>query len=118
MNQLQSKTDRRSEHFTSNVRQMRELVDDLRVKTAGVLSGGGPAAREKHLNRGKLLPRQRIDRLLDPGSPFLEFSPLAATGMYGDEVPAGGVITGIGTVSGTECVLVVNDATEIGRAHV
>jgi 3-methylcrotonyl-CoA carboxylase beta subunit len=117
MNQLQSKADRRSEHFTSNVRQMHELVDDLRVKTAGVLSGGGAAAREKHLNRGKLLPRQRIDRLLDPGSPFLEFSPLAATGMYGDEVPSGGVITGIGTVSGTECVLVVNDATVKGGTY-
>jgi len=117
MNQLQSKVDRRSEQFSANVRQMSELVDDLRVKTTAILSGGGAAAREKHLKRGKLLPRQRIDRLLDPGSPFLEFSPLAATGMYGDEVPAGGVITGIGTVSGTECVLVVNDATVKGGTY-
>ena len=117
MNQLQSKVDRRSEQFSSNVRQMSELVDDLRVKTTGILSGGGAAAREKHLKRGKLLPRQRIDRLLDPGSPFLEFSPLAATCMYGDEVPSGGVITGIGTVSGTECVLVVNDATVKGGTY-
>jgi 3-methylcrotonyl-CoA carboxylase beta subunit len=117
MNQLQTKVDRRSEQFSDNVRQMNELVDDLRVKTTAILSGGGAAAREKHLKRGKLLPRQRIDRLLDPGSAFLEFSPLAATGLYGDEVPAGGVITGIGTVSGTECVLVVNDATVKGGTY-
>ena len=117
MNELQSKVDRRAAPFAANVQAMTALVDDLRARTADASKGGGAAAREKHLARGKLLPRQRIDRLLDPGSPFLEFSPLAATGMYGDEVPSGGVITGIGSVSGTECVLVVNDATVKGGTY-
>ncbi len=117
MNELQSKVDRRGEQFAANTHAMAELVEDLRTRTAQASKGGGATAREKHLKRGKLLPRQRIDRLLDPGSPFLEFSPLAATGMYGDEVPSGGVITGIGSVSGTECVLVVNDATVKGGTY-
>ncbi len=100
-----------------NERAMAGLVADLRAKTAVATSGGGASARDKHLKRGKLLPRERIDRLLDPGSPFLELSPLAAAGMYGDEVPSGGVITGIGSVSGTACVIVCNDATVKGGTY-
>ncbi len=117
MNELKSKVDRRSESYLANAEAMAALVADLRAQTRVATTGGGPAAREKHLKRGKLLPRQRIDRLLDPGSPFLEFSPLAAKGLYGDEVPCGGVITGIGRVSGTECVIVCNDATVKGGTY-
>ena len=96
MNELKTRVDRRSEAHAMNERAMAGLVADLRAKTAVATSGGGASARDKHLKRGKLLPRQRIDRLLDPGSPFLELSPLAAAGMYGDEVPSGGVITALG----------------------
>jgi acetyl-CoA carboxylase carboxyltransferase component len=117
MNELKTRMDRRSEAFAANERAMADLVADLRAKTAAATTGGGASARDKHLKRGKLLPRQRIDRLLDPGSPFLELSPLAAAGMYGDEVPSGGVITGIGSVSGTECVIVCNDATVKGGTY-
>ena len=99
---------------------MAELADELRTRTALARQGGSPAARDKHTARGKLLARDRVDSLLDPGSPFLELSPLAATGMYDDAVPSAGIVTGIGLVSGRECVIVANDATvkEIGRAHV
>jgi 3-methylcrotonyl-CoA carboxylase beta subunit len=96
---------------------MRELVDELRERLARVREGGSPAAREKHTARGKLLVRDRVDRLLDPGSPFLELSPLAAFGMYDDAVPAAGIITGIGRISGRECVVVANDATVKGGTY-
>jgi 3-methylcrotonyl-CoA carboxylase beta subunit len=96
---------------------MRALVDDLRVLVARLAEGGGKTARERHLSRGKLLPRERIRALLDPGAPFLEFSQLAAHGMYGDEVPCGGILTGIGRIAGRECVLVVNDATVKGGTY-
>ena len=79
--------------------------------------GGGERARERHVARGKLLPRERVDALLDPGSPFLELSPLAADGMYDGEAPAAGIITGIGRVSGRECVVVANDATVKGGTY-
>ncbi len=97
--------------------QMNELVDELRARHAGVRQGGSEAARAKHLERGKLLVRDRVDRLLDPGSPFLELSPLAANGMYDDAVPAAGIVTGIGRVSGRECVIVANDATVKGGTY-
>jgi len=97
--------------------QMRELVEDLRERLAVVRRGGSEAARARHLGRGKLLARDRVDRLLDPGSPFLELSPLAATGMYGDAVPSAGILTGIGRVSGRECVVVANDATVKGGTY-
>src|SRR4051812_38389300 len=84
------------------VTDLRDLVDDLRERLAVARQGGSPAARTKHTDRGKLLVRDRVDRLLDPGSPFLELSPLAATEMYGGAVPAAGVVTGIGRVSGRE----------------
>ncbi len=101
---------------------LRELVADLRERLATARLGGSEAARTKHTDRGKLLVRDRVDRLLDPGSPFLELSPLAATGMYGDPdgpdtVPSAGIVTGIGRISGRECVVVANDATVKGGTY-
>jgi len=101
---------------------MHELVDDLRARLSVVREGGSEAARERHTARGKLLARERIDRLLDPGSPFLELSALAATGMYGkpderDAVPSAGIVTGIGVVNGRACVIVANDATVKGGTY-
>jgi len=104
------------------VSHMKELVDDLRERLAVARRGGSESARTKHTDRGKLLVRDRVDRLLDPGSPFLELSPLAATGMYGSKdgeeaVPSAGIVTGIGRVSGRECVVVANDATVKGGTY-
>jgi len=102
---------------------MRDLVDELRERLATVRQGGSESARRKHTDRGKLLVRERVDRLLDPGSPFLELSPLAAYGMYGrgaddvNAVPSAGIVTGIGRVSGRECVVVANDATVKGGTY-
>ena len=93
------------------------LVEELRDKLAAAARGGPDRARERHVGRGKLLPRDRVDGLLDPGSPFLEIAPLAADGMYGDECPGAGIITGIGRVSGRECVIVANDATVKGGTY-
>ncbi|WP_216894590.1 carboxyl transferase domain-containing protein [Nocardia alni] len=93
------------------------LVRDLRTRLASAALGGSAASRERHVARGKLLPRDRVDRLLDPGSPFLELSPLAATGMYDDECPGAGIISGVGRVSGRECVIVANDATVKGGTY-
>jgi 3-methylcrotonyl-CoA carboxylase beta subunit len=109
--------DRRSETFRGNDAAMRRLVAELGERSARVREGGGAAARERHLARGKLLPRERIAALLDPGAPFLELSQLAAEGMYGGEIPAAGVVTGIGRVEGRECMLVVNDATVKGGTY-
>ncbi len=107
----------RGAEFRANAAAMAELVADLRAQVARAALGGGAQARERHQGRGKLLPRERIDALLDPGTPFLEFSQLAAHGMYGNEVPCAGVITGIGRVSGRECVVVCNDATVKGGSY-
>lgn len=96
---------------------LRELTAELRERLAAVRLGGSEAARRKHTDRGKLLVRDRIDALLDPGSPFLELSPLAAYGMYGDGVPSAGIVTGIGRVSGRECVVIANDATVKGGTY-
>ena len=101
---------------------MKVLVDDLRARVAAAREGGSASARAKHLDRGKLLARDRVDRLLDPGSPFLELSPLAATGMYSpqdgpDAVPSAGIVTGVGRVAGRECVVVANDATVKGGTY-
>ncbi len=93
------------------------LVEELRERLAVVRRGGSEAARTRHTDRGKLLVRDRVDRLLDPGSPFLELSPLAATGMYDDAVPSAGIVTGVGRVSGRECVVVANDATVKGGTY-
>ena len=100
-----------------DVRTMRELATDLEQHIALVRQGGSAAARTKHTDRGKMLARDRIDRLLDPGSPFLELSPLAANDMYGGGVPSAGVVTGIGRVHGREVVVVANDATVKGGTH-
>src|SRR5689334_3464847 len=97
--------------------EMKELVDELRERLATAREGGSASARKKHTDRGKLLVRDRVDRLLDQGSPFLELSPLAATGMYGGAVPSAGVVTGVGRVSGRECVVVANDATVKGGTY-
>jgi 3-methylcrotonyl-CoA carboxylase beta subunit len=103
--------------FRANAAQMRALVDELKAKRAEAALGGPPRARERHLGRGKLLPRQRVMRLIDPGSPFLELSPLAANGMYDDAIHAAGMITGIGRIEGRECVIVCNDATIKGGTY-
>ncbi|MCB9931352.1 MAG: methylcrotonoyl-CoA carboxylase [Alphaproteobacteria bacterium] len=107
----------RSKEFRANAAAMRALVDDLQAKVGQVKLGGGERARARHLERGKLLPRDRVHGLIDPGAPFLEFSQLAAFGMYGDEAPGAGIVTGIGRVSGVECVIVANDATVKGGTY-
>ncbi|MCL6262661.1 carboxyl transferase domain-containing protein [Craterilacuibacter sp. RT1T] len=107
----------RSAAFLANGARMRELVDELCARVAQSAAGGGDAARTKHTARGKLLPRERIDLLLDAGAPFLELSQLAACGMYGDEAPGAGIITGIGRISGINCVVVANDATVKGGTY-
>jgi 3-methylcrotonyl-CoA carboxylase beta subunit len=96
---------------------VKELVADLHEELAKVRAGGGEKARERHTSRGKLLPRERVDRLLDPGAPFLELSPLAAHGLYDGDAPGAGIITGVGRVSGRECVIVANDATVKGGTY-
>src|SRR5689334_4286558 len=90
------------------------LVDELRTKLAEVALGGPEKARDRHVSRGKLLPRDRVDGLLDTGSPFLDIAPLAADGMYDGDCPGAGLIAGIGRVSGRECMIVANDATVKG----
>ena len=100
-----------------NRESMQALVADLRERLAKARLGGPERSRQRHVAAGKLLPRDRVERLLDPGTAFLELSPLAATGMYDDEAPAAGMITGIGRVSGTECVIVANDATVKGGSY-
>ena len=115
--QPKSIIDPQSVGFRENAEWMRRLVENLRTRHARVGEGGGERAVEKHVARGKLLPRERVRRLLDPGSPFLEFSALAAEGVYDEDVPAAGLITGIGRVSGRECVVVCNDATVKGGTY-
>src|SRR5258708_38142242 len=117
MTVLQTAIDRRSEAFRVNAAAMRASVDDLREKTAAIALGGDEPSRQRHLSRGKLLVRERIRFLLDPGSPFLEFSHFAAYGMYDGGVPAAGIVTGIGRISGRECVVVANDATVKGGTY-
>src|SRR5579871_4538026 len=114
---IETGIDRRSEAFRANDATLRAAVADLRARVAKVGEGGPPAARDRHLARGKLLTRDRIRALLDLGSPFLELSQLAALGMYDDEVPAAGIITGIGRVSGRECLIIANDATVKGGTY-
>jgi 3-methylcrotonyl-CoA carboxylase beta subunit len=119
---LASKLSPRSEEFKANAAAMRGLVDDLNAKLAQIALGGGEAARAKHLARGKLLPRERVEMLLDPDAPFLEIAPLAALNMYKerggvDAAPGAGLIAGIGRVSGVECLIVCNDATVKGGTY-
>jgi 3-methylcrotonyl-CoA carboxylase beta subunit len=117
MPKIASKLDPRSDEFAANSLAMRALVADLQAQIRTASEGGGKAARERHVARGKLLPRERVERLLDPGSPFLELSPLAAHDMYGNEAPCAGIITGIGRVNGRECMIVCNDATVKGGTY-
>ena len=114
---IDSALDPRSEEFRANRLAMQALVADLRTRVAAAAQGGGDTARSRHLARGKLLPRQRVEMLLDPGTPFLELSQLAATGLYHGEAPGAGLITGIGRVAGRECLIVCNDATVKGGTY-
>ncbi len=114
---LDSALDARSPEFRANAAAMQALVDDLRQNADRVRQGGGEATRQRHLARGKLLPRDRVRALIDPVSPFLEVGQLAAHGMYGGEVPSAGIITGVGRVSGRECMIVANDATVKGGTY-
>src|SRR5580658_1064495 len=116
-NLLQTKVRRGDPQFEANASVMQSLVAQLRERTQTVASGGSASSRDRHRARGKLLVRDRIELLLDPGAPFLELSALAAYDMYGGEVPAAGIVTGIGRVSGTECVVVANDATVKGGTY-
>ncbi len=122
MSILDTKLNARSADFQANVAAMRKVVDDLNVQIAKAAAGGGEAARAKHTGRGKLLPRDRVQMLLDPGTPFLEIAPLAALAMYpdrdgSDSAPCAGVIAGIGRVSGVDCLIVCNDATVKGGTY-
>jgi len=117
MSVLSSQIQTGSEEFRGNMERMRELVRELREKTAQAALGGSEAAREKYKSRGKLFVRERVDLLLDAGTPFLELSALAANGMYSGDVPGAGLVTGIGRISGTECVIVANDATVKGGTY-
>ncbi len=114
---IESKINTRSPEFAANTAAMQALVDDLQAHCERIAQGGGEAARQKHVARGKLLPRERVNQLLDPGTPFLEFSQLAAYDMYDNAAPAAGIITGIGRVKGQECVIVCNDATVKGGTY-
>jgi 3-methylcrotonyl-CoA carboxylase beta subunit len=119
---LETQLNARSAEFLANAKAMQSVVDDLRQRVAQAQLGGGEAARAKHAARGKLLPRDRVQMLLDPGTPFLEIAPLAALGMYPDKdgtdsAPAAGLIAGIGRVSGLDCMIVCNDATVKGGTY-
>lgn len=114
---IKSKLNPKSQDFIVNSDSMQSLVDDLKDKMRVIADGGGKARNEKHLSRGKLLPRDRVRQLLDVGSPFLEFSQFAAFAMYDNQVPSAGIIAGIGVVNGQECVIVANDATVKGGTY-
>ncbi len=114
---ITSKLNSYDQEFLNNAEKMQSLVDDLHDKVSVIKQGGGKSRQEKHTARGKLLPRDRIRKLLDVGSPFLEFSQFAAYGLYDNQVPCAGIVTGIGRVNGKECVIVVNDATVKGGTY-
>src|SRR5438045_909294 len=117
MPKIKSRLDASSPAFQSNAAHHRGLAEDLRTHVARLSEGGGADAQKKHVARGKLLPRERVRALLDPGAPFLELSQLAALGMYGDDAPSAGIITGIGRIEGREVVIVANDATVKGGTY-
>jgi 3-methylcrotonyl-CoA carboxylase beta subunit len=117
MNVIQTQIQPRSAEFQASAAAMRALVEDLQAKAREVSLGGGQAARDKHTARGKLLPRDRVDRLLDPGTPFLEIAQLAALGMYDGQAPSAGIIAGIGRIQGLECMVIANDATVKGGSY-
>src|SRR3954467_13800950 len=117
MPRIDTHLDVRGDEFRRNREHMRELVADLERRLERVRAGGGPAQVERHRSRGKLLARERVERLVDPGAAFLELSPLAAEGLYDDEAPGAGIVTGIGPVAGRPCVIVANDATVKGGSY-
>ena len=115
VNELKSKQSLADRDAVSNADQWNLLTDDLEKLRASVALGGAEKSRERHVARGKLLPRERVMQLLDPGTPFLELSPMAAYGLYDDEINGAGLITGIGQIEGRQCVIVCNDATLLRR---
>ncbi len=117
MSAIETKLSARSADFQANAAAMRALVDDLNALVEKMALGGGEVARTRHTGRGKLLPRDRVQMLLDPGTPFLELAPIAANGMYNGDAPCAGVIAGIGRVSGIDCMIVCNDATVKGGTY-
>src|SRR5580658_3061199 len=114
---IQSGLDISSSDFARNAEAMRTLVAELRLKLEEVAGAGGEASRARHTARGKMLARQRVDLLIDPGTAFLELSPLAAFGLYGGDVHSASIITGVGRIAGRECVIVANDATIKGGTY-
>src|SRR5512142_1631298 len=114
---LTSQLDRDAEEFARRRERMQELVAELRERSAQVARGGGEKAMERHRSRGKLPARERIDRLVDPGTAFLELNALAAWELYGGDAPGAGIVTGVGVVEGRECVIVANDATVKGGSY-
>ena len=114
---LETRVDPAAAEFGANRERMEALVSELRERTAEAARGGGDEAVEKHRSRGKLLARERVDRLLDPESAFLELSALAANGLYDADAPAAGIVTGIGVIEGRQCVIVANDATVKGGTY-
>ena len=117
MDRIASRAGTDRDEFAANQRHHEALVAELRARLDRVRAGGGERAQRRHRELGKLTARERIDGLLDPGSPFLELSPLAAWGMYDDEAPAAGIVTGIGRIGGQEIMVVVNDATVKGGTY-
>ncbi len=114
---LKSNINTRSDGFKENVAHMEALLEDVKEKVDAVKLGGGKRSQDRHVARGKLLPRDRVRNLLDPGAPFLELSQLACHEMYGGDIPGGGIITGVGRIMGNECVVVCNDATVKGGTY-
>src|ERR1044072_8945437 len=112
-----STIDPKSSEFAGSADVMRKLVTELREKLKEVSGGGGEVSRKRHTSRGKMLAHDRVALLVDPGTPFLELSPLAANGLYGGDVHSASVITGVGQISGRECVIVANDATIKGGTY-
>src|SRR3954471_5411270 len=113
---LESRVER-TDDFARRQARMEQLVEELRRRSAGVAAGGGERAVDRHHSRGKLLARERVDRLVDPGTAFLELNALAAWGIYDDQAPRAGIVTGVGVVEGRECVIVANDATVKGGSY-
>ena len=117
MGVINSMISTRSEAFTANANEMRKAFDEIGAAAQQAIAGGGDTALKRHLSRGKLAPRERVSRLIDEGSPFLEIGLFAAHGMYGGEAPGAGVIAGVGTIHGRPCMIVCNDATVKGGTY-
>lgn len=114
---LPTTVDTSSPEYQENAAQMGEVIAKLETLTKKVRQGGPPKARDKHIARNKMLPRDRVTALIDPGTSFLELSSLAGEGLYGEDVPAGGIITGVGVVEGVTCMIVANDSTVKGGTY-